>query len=519
VSLLWHIFLKDLRRLRLPLAIWSTLQLLAQLGPGFVWSLPTLTAKETEFLLYTLAGIHALSWLAAFDFAIRLIQVDSAARSDAFWRTRPISGLRLLAAKLLALVLFIALAALPALLSTLVSSTTPHASASALIEVTIQTHLVLATLAVPFAALTRSYRQSLLLSVAAFILIVVVTAWIHLVYDPAGTDLYQPRMTLAALIMLTATVVILINQYITCRLARSLRIAALVTLATTLILAFWPWRFPLLQPSLPLASDEPAETRALALAYGKASLWNEAEGGPKSTRPVLNLDFAVSGFPSGHFLRRKGIYHHWQDAAAPSFRRPGSSLTPNPDARVILGLLPSPAPLASINLQSQIPETFAARLRAHRSPAAYRADLVFDLRRAEITEIPLRPGQSVSTTDGDIRLIQIDPGTATLRLLERSAGPRKRLVAVITNDNQFILYNPRTGTALRSSSSETLSAPWIKQHELTFASIVGPNVTNRAKPLTDDFFRDARLVKISFPVVGSFARTVHVDALRPYISR
>lgn len=61
MRLLWHILLKDLTRLRIPLVIWSTLQLVAQLGTIVVWESPALASDSIRFLLYTLAGIPRIS--------------------------------------------------------------------------------------------------------------------------------------------------------------------------------------------------------------------------------------------------------------------------------------------------------------------------------------------------------------------------------------------------------------------------------------------------------------------------
>lgn len=520
MHLVWHVLLKDLSRLRLPLAVWAAIQLLAQLGPNFIWSMPTRTPGETEFLLYTLAGIQALSFLAAFDFATRLIQEDSAARTDAFWRTRPISGLRLLATKLFCLIAFTGLATIPALLVATITAQDSSVSTFERFTTLLQPLLILAALAVPFAAFTRSFRQNLVFSLLGYGSVFVLIAGVYLIYDPGNTDLHQPRVTLAKLITLFTLTAALINQYNTGRLARSLRFAGIGAIVVTLVLAFWPWRFPLIQTQPPSTFEESPETRAITIAYEKSVLWNEAEFGPKSLRPVLNLDFTVSGFPSGYFLRRKAIYHHWRENTAPSRPSTGTSISPAPDPRIILGLTPSNSPLSSIDVQSQIPAAFSERLRSSQPSAPYQADIVFDLLRAEITEIPLIPGQTTSTPEGLVRILTLEPSTATLHLLERGNGSRSSILSTFTDDYAFILYNRRTGEVLRGSGSSVV-IPSIKHHELRFAPLVAahPYVIGSPKPFTDEFLRDARLVKISFPKVGTFARTVEVSALRPKLLR
>ena len=516
MSLLSHILRKDLARLRLPLAIWSTLQLLALIGPDFTWSLTSLTAEQIRFAIYLCAGIQALAWLAAFDFAIRLIHEDSPMRTDAFWRTRPVSGLRLLTAKLSGLLLFTLLSATPSLVTAAFCSSI--SAAAALLELTLKTHLSIAACAVPFATLTRSFRQCLFVSLGVILAAVTVLAGVHLIYDPAGSDLYTSRTTLTRWVALLTAGAVVFHQFIQGRLPRSLNIAGTGTLVVIAMATLWPWRFPLAIPALPSSSDEPAETRGIILTYEKSHLWNEAEMGPKSLRPVLNLDFAASGFPSGCFLGRQVIHHHWLAGASPSVRGAGGWLSPHPDARTLLGLLPPESPPKSLNVQSQIPEEFAALLRSGKTLPHYRADLVFELHRAEVTEIPLQPGQTASTPHTDIRLLAIDPAAARIRLVERiNQFPALSLRTYV--QDQFILYNTRTREALRSSGSESVSFTSLMQRDLRFAPIESANVTSRAMPLADDFLRDARLVKISFPRVGTFARTIEIPALKPRISR
>ena len=514
--LTWHILRKDFTRLRLPLVVWSALQLIALVGPDVTWSLTSLTPEQIRFSIYLFASVQALAWLAAFDFAIRLIHEDSPMRADAFWRTRPVSGLRLLTAKLGGLLLFTLLSATPSLVTAAFCSSI--SAAAALLELTLKTHLIIAACAVPFATLTRSFRQCLLVSLGLILAAVTAFAGVHLIYDPAGSDLYASRTTLMCWVALLTAGAVVLHQFTQGRLPRSLLIAGTGTLVVIATATLWPWRFPLSISALPSASDEPAETRSLSLTYDKSHVWNEAEFWAPSLRPVLNMDFAVSGFPSGYFLGRNVIHHHWLTDSSPSVRGAGGWLFPHPDARILLGLIPPGPPPKSVNVQSQIPEEFAVLLRSGRKLPHYYVDLVFDLYRAEVTEIPLQPAQTVSTPHTDIRLLTIDPDRARIRLVERiSEFPTLSLRSYI--QDQFILYNPRTGAALRSSGSESVSFTSLMQHDLSFAPIESANVTSRAIPLTDDFLRDARLVKISFPRTGTFARTVEIPALEPRISR
>jgi hypothetical protein len=515
MRLLWHIVLKDLRRLRLPLTIWSALQLLAIVATDFIWSLQTLPSAQMEGLINAASVLHPLSWLAAFDFTVRLIQEDSPARTDTFWRTRPISGLRLLTAKLLGLLLFALLASTPALLAILALTSASASSIFLTAYSGLSPQLVFAAFALPFATLTRSTRQCILAALIVFIVIAGATIAVHLRYDPTDTDLFPSRIALAKVIGLLSVAVVLIVQYHAGRLARSLSLTIQGTLAAILVLALWPWRFPLNLPPLP--QTEPDEARTFSITFKSAHLWNYAEW--NTPRPKLDLKLSASGYPPDLFISRKAIYQHCLPGTPPSYR-PSSHFVTDPDARLVLGLQQS-APAPSVfGLRSTAPDEFAARLRSHHTPP-YRADIVFNLHRADVNKLSLQIGQTSTTPDGSLRCLEIDPEAATIRILEHRTARRfgNRIIEIASSQNeQFILYNPRTGEIRRGTDTKKWGNV-LRQHELRFGPIESANVVGRSTPFTDDFLREARLVKITFPVIGTFVRTISVDALNPYISR
>ena len=103
MNLIWHIIKKDVRALRWPLGLW-TLVIILKLGTGVL----LLTADGTEApewftrlegIATTFAGLELLSVLLV----AALVQEDPLVGSSAFWVTRPVSGGRLLRAKLAAI--------------------------------------------------------------------------------------------------------------------------------------------------------------------------------------------------------------------------------------------------------------------------------------------------------------------------------------------------------------------------------------------------------------------------------
>jgi hypothetical protein len=107
MKLVWHIFKKDLRRLWLPLLLWGAVIVLQY----FAWR----TSRFGERLHFDLWGgkaiviLWVLHLLAAWLLVPQLIHDDPLLGDAAGWRTRPISGARLLAAKLLGMALLLCL--------------------------------------------------------------------------------------------------------------------------------------------------------------------------------------------------------------------------------------------------------------------------------------------------------------------------------------------------------------------------------------------------------------------------
>jgi hypothetical protein len=101
VNLIWHIVRKDARRLWLSLAAWLGLMLVQH---GLEWRLlhgvdePAGWRRGLESLIILIFVVRVL---VAYLLAAGLVLEDPAGGTTAFWMTRPISGLRMLAAKLL----------------------------------------------------------------------------------------------------------------------------------------------------------------------------------------------------------------------------------------------------------------------------------------------------------------------------------------------------------------------------------------------------------------------------------
>lgn len=91
---IWHIIKKDLVRFRLELAIWCVL-LVARVTAGADWSSdPQDSGREAVAVFWVVAV-----FLFNVHLVVRVLAEDSPLKETAFWRTRPISGGQMLAAK------------------------------------------------------------------------------------------------------------------------------------------------------------------------------------------------------------------------------------------------------------------------------------------------------------------------------------------------------------------------------------------------------------------------------------
>lgn len=110
MHLIWHIFKKDARLMRGPLATWIGIFLTT-------FALAAVIASSAGGNIW-FAGVHlalvTVLWLSAYFFAAIPVHEDSVAGGEAFWQSRPVSRLQLLMAKLLGLIVFFGL--LPLLL-------------------------------------------------------------------------------------------------------------------------------------------------------------------------------------------------------------------------------------------------------------------------------------------------------------------------------------------------------------------------------------------------------------------
>jgi hypothetical protein len=244
MNLTWHIAKKDFRRFWIPLAI---LCAVAALRFGVGISLLSAHQPEPEWFVHMAIYANVI-WgtglFVTYLLVAAVVQEDSVA-SAAFWQTRPISGLRLLASKGLSLVLMFGI--LPVLVSIpwWLCCGLGWAEMSGAAAETLAIQLAVVVLALPWAVVTGNYGRFLLWTLVAAVAWVT-AALLLLERAIASREFIAPpvvatRLLAIALVAATGCLGAAGHQFVTRRTWRSV---ALIV-ATALLMAsagrWWSW--------------------------------------------------------------------------------------------------------------------------------------------------------------------------------------------------------------------------------------------------------------------------------------
>ena len=217
MSLTWHITAKDLRRLRIPVCLWAVLiaaQVILALelvrGAGFETGAISKAEYMPIFDLLRLLG-HLLGFvIAVIGYCLmgHLVQGDQVAKGDAFWMTRPISGLRLLGSKLVTTVLVFGLLPIVIWVPFWIHCGYTVATIGWAALATAKLHLALVPLAFAMAALTNSLGRFELWSLVVMMAAVAIPSALKLFIARWTTCPVGPSELTALLFILTCSFVV-----------------------------------------------------------------------------------------------------------------------------------------------------------------------------------------------------------------------------------------------------------------------------------------------------------------------
>lgn len=327
MNLTWHIVAKDLRRLRLPLALWVAL-FFAEFAVGLRLlngsPLSYSSFDNLQTFYWVLFALHAM---IGYLLVASLIFDDPLVGTTAFWPTRPISGARLIGAKLLACVLVFGL--LPILVTIpwwLYCGYGGHQVMEASLD-SLVLQIIPVSVGLLIASLTGTMPRFLtwtLLSVAVLGFALVLhpkPQTTHLFFhgmevavDASGRT--EGRFNMLYTIALAGVALVITHQFLTRRLVRSLVLLACVAGLLTVEGLWWPLSY----------GDRSMETRKPSAALDgriiiqqvkNASLHIDEDPGASSGTVVFgNLE--VKGAPAGFLMRydRPTFDWHWPDGGS-----------------------------------------------------------------------------------------------------------------------------------------------------------------------------------------------------------
>lgn len=264
MKLAWHIFRKDFRRLRWALLGWAVLFLL-QYGAFRMLLLP---ANHEESPLR--GAVIALGWLelgVAWLLAPLLIHDDPLVGDVAAWRTRPISGARLLGAKLLGGLLLLCVPPTLLLLPWWIHFGFGAVDILLTALASLLGFALLTSLAAAVAVLTgdlpRFIGWSLLLGAGIGLLLLTVANAPAVVGDEGlPFALMASRLWLAAAVALVGVVLVIALQFLSRRYVLTLILAGGTAIAAGLVSWAWPWTLDEMRAAAGTARFAPAHLSA-----------------------------------------------------------------------------------------------------------------------------------------------------------------------------------------------------------------------------------------------------------------
>jgi hypothetical protein len=245
MNLTWHIVKKDLVRMRLHLLLWAVL-----LGSQVFVSGRLLSIRSVNLTWFTGTGmllnlLAAVTLIICFIMTAALVLDDPLAGADMFWVTRPISGGRLLRAKLIAAVLMFGLLPvlfwLPWWLYCDFSAGEVGRAAARVLCVQALAVVPAFTLASLVGQTGRFVLFSALVAVAAWVALLNFVTWGG--YQILSPDLLQSRLLLAAGLSVAGGAMVVCGQYLARRFVPSVAILTIGAAAAAAIMLWWPWNF------------------------------------------------------------------------------------------------------------------------------------------------------------------------------------------------------------------------------------------------------------------------------------
>ncbi len=311
MSLILHLMKKDARYLRYELAIYLLLVLLQEAV--------VLSGVDARFTGAGVAGLTFGFWMLiacqsvlAIVFAVQLVQSDTAIGTTAFWRTRPISTSRLLAAKFaLAFAgLLVAPFIFDVLTSLVLGMSTSAAAAGAWSSLFGRAVILVSALAL--AAVTVEFGRFAISAIAVTVGLVL-TQWTMIFFAPQAfalrsdefsSTLQASRSEVLCLSFIAWGFAVVLHQYLTFQRVRSLILVPVAVVASVATMNLWHVDFR--DRPLPLVDRSRVDPERVELWVNPGSVtWQDVSLVQRSTSSTaLRIwgQISMSGAPANLFF-------------------------------------------------------------------------------------------------------------------------------------------------------------------------------------------------------------------------
>ncbi len=532
MNLTWHIVKKDFLRLRLALALWVALMV-----GQFILSyeilhvvdadatILRLTVKSLDYMQNVLFGLQLLLCCLL---VAALIQEDPLVGQETWWVTRPISGARLLGAKLLGLVLFFWV--LPVVVTLpwwLYSGLDSRALPGAMVQL-MSGQAVLTLLALVIAVLSANAARFVV------VILLLIFAWmcffIILVAHSSQTGSWGGGQTRALVEVVLAVVgigVVVVHQYLTRRSTHSWMIFSAGFILILAVAAYWPWDW---SNWTTWRSSEPPALASVTVTPGTVAFTKLGSNeDPSLVRMDLELRYA--NLPADYELSTGRITGTlmWPDG----MKRTGSGWIqsyPTSTAWRIMGLK-APAGVTPEKWRevmqdrgdiamSLIPRSFAAKLRQQAPVLDGRVELTA-YQGEMVANAPLREGARGGHSGYHVQIMgieRLENGGLVLNTAESFPILASEIFSLVVFPGHFVgppsryvlCSQDRTKFVQLQSHAETYT---MTKSVMVVRQSFGCDARQLANPAEPNWLDRAELLKVAYWPVGALVRSAHSDGL------
>jgi len=538
MNLTWHIVKKDLRALKWPLLLWITL-IIAKLGVGVA----LLNADGTEGLEWftkmdALAKVLSAFEYVSFVLTAAIIQQDLLVGTTAFWITRPISGARLLRAKLTGIALVFIVAPVLVTLPWWLGCNYGISEIGWAVAETVAAQAIAVLLGLLWSVVTDGFARFLMWTLVTLFATPMLTGIITYAFNRkqpgAVSELVATRFMLALILAVAGVIVVVVHQFLTRHTWRSISIIGATVLCIVVTGSFWPWSMNvegriysyLLKQA---AGEWPAAAGPAGLTFTQIS----AEFSARKDRPdrpgTLTTKYRVEGLSDSQGLMPVMSEHFWRwpDGATLEGRSSGRSGLADMMSRMALtgkGQQASAGQPAADTLvfSSYLPALTMGKVRAE--PPAYVMPARFRLMRFEsATRMPLQSGRwSVHGSYGE-RIAAVEKEGAQLLVtyirhmpslwVDNAAGGQ---LAASGPYSQHYLVNRARNCADRGSSTDfkltRIGTVGISWRMMSYIAVPRPPPPGGGSTLDAiNALTDAELVKVTFAEEARFSRELKIE--------